>query len=664
MAQKAQLGFNFQPFNLPTPIDTTGAFSGMQDTLVKKYEEGELITEQAKEILGTMEVDANDQDIRNALAGEFDEDIGLMLEDYDGAFESKQFQRSAKQLIRKYVADPRIQAMKDTADEKKFEKQFMRESRAKGQTIWDFTPNAPTGTWQDDEGNWHSYKHGKELALDHLSDAKRHMDKLIANMSTGDPQVMGLSTAAGTVNMLKTSKYSGITDQRIRDRVDEVLDEFADSTQGGNQLARRVAMENGLGEIRNADGTLKKGVRDYLYNYLYQAGSNQKHSRVESNFQIPGALNPSGEGAKNNIWSQALTKRHVVNNPVAKDFKKVNKEAITSHINSRLRKARMAIVQSDPTLDTFSFGEMERNGLTDAFLQGLDPAIRNEYLVARRLSEQPVTNITEYVDIYRKSDGTFDKEAFNTTHRGMLGIMEDVYKEAGHEDVFKELMKPKGEGMIDPSAPLIAELDEKIQNRYNSFIDEHETMTPIGFPAGEDTHKTIERVYRGDDASAEFGALTGTLLFDKDGKQHTIHELAKKAGVDLNDGDEMRKFKSQVQLAGLNIPLVDKEAMEWTIQGETYWMQSDEIERQINAAGFEGARQVMLGETRVSEPTTINLGTLGDLTGTWEADYAFDDNDQYIGKGTFFRTTINGKPARLSIKQVARYFAASNGIYQ
>lgn len=262
------LGFNFQAPNRPFVSAPTEAFSGLADTTERKYNEGEQIVEAAKDLLGNINVAPDDQIERNAYALEIDEGFDQLVEDYGGAFESKRFQRDSKAFIRKMAKDPRIKGFQDTLQEVEWEKNARRESQASGNPmipIGDETKPKAT-TFNEETGQWESYKSPYETGQDWLADAKNHVAQLPLKKGTTEPI---LELLKGIGPMLKTGQYSETDISGMQGQLDQVVDNFANSNEGGRQLARKIMNDHGIANMYDRDGkmneTVDAGLRDFLY---------------------------------------------------------------------------------------------------------------------------------------------------------------------------------------------------------------------------------------------------------------------------------------------------------------------------------------------------------------------------------------------------------------
>jgi len=274
--------FGFKPFDRPFVNAPVGAFSNLSDTLTKKYNEGELITDAAKEYFGSIDVVQGDQIVRNELADGVDTGLNQLVTDYSGAYESKQFQRDSKAYIRKMAQDSRIAAMLETKQNYEAEKKLISEAKAGRGELISFSkePKEAKTTFNPETGEWNSYASPLEIGQDWLGDAQRHIGKLPVIEGTTTPKLELLS---GTnLPLLKTGQYAVVDRKALDEQVNIVIDEFAESNEGGRQLARKIATENEVDIYTN--GELNPIVADGLRKFLYSAGNNQIKRSTQYNY--------------------------------------------------------------------------------------------------------------------------------------------------------------------------------------------------------------------------------------------------------------------------------------------------------------------------------------------------------------------------------------------
>lgn len=271
--------FGFKPFDRPLVNAPLGAFSGLADTLSEKYDVGVQITEDAKDAYGTMKVAPKDQTLRNQLADEVTGTLNGIATKYSGAYESKRFRTDARAAIREMAARPELRAMRETLGEFNYVKELERKSRSdpRMNLIRIGEEKSMQTTFNEETGEWESYKSPYETGQDWRKDAINHMGKFTAEEGSTPVDIEILKSIVGNLPLIKEGRYKELDANLIRERADQIVNDFIISNEGGNQMSRKIMSDlinDGMSE-ESAD----KKMREYIAGYLYNSASNQAFDR-------------------------------------------------------------------------------------------------------------------------------------------------------------------------------------------------------------------------------------------------------------------------------------------------------------------------------------------------------------------------------------------------
>jgi len=639
--------FNFLPFQrpvAPTPIESFSSTMGLK---LEQFKEGEAISNEAKELFGLLPVAKEDQDQRNKFAQELSDDLDGLLEEYNGAYESTQFQRDARKIIATAAANPALLGWTGTMEEQKFEDELRRQAKISKETVYDFNPGGFRGTSYNPETGYSSYKTGLEYAQNHLADAEAHIGKLTANSGTYDPKLDTLEGGTlGNLFMLAQGDWTGIGSGRTKTRAQEVVEDFARSANGGLQMARKFALDNEIEDLYDENGQLDFRIATSLSDYLYRVAKKQEFSRSNMNYSLPAAANRAPEESRFSQFGPQAINVDLTNIALANKLVPLKEEDFTGKGLQGASKKRMdeLALKGGLTYDPLGniVGAEDPNALTDAETKEL------RSLVTSNLKLQDVDGITSYITSFRKSDGSFDLESLEDTNRGLYRAYKSLLDDL--EINVEEVMS----GDINPE--LLNPIDGRVVKRYNDTVSKSMVAVGAGYAATEKYENYFNRTLVGK-SKAGLGRLTNIGFVDEStGNELTVYDIAEENGVNLDNAKEAMAFKDKMNLELMLVPILGGNFAKINIGGKGYQLKDDRTLKAIQNAKLGLATSVILGENEVSEqtdlPFLLNKATGRPYVGRFEANHSWDsETDRYNGNGIIFRTGENeGFPLKFIIE--------------
>jgi len=641
---------NFQPLDRRVAKAPVGAFSSLIGQRLEEYRMGENITETAKEALGTFAVAGGDEELRNSIADSLNTDLDVLLDQYNGRYESVAFQRDAKKTILDYAKKMEFPAMKGTLESIAYEDELRREVASNPNLqLYDFKPGAPKATTWTPELGHQSYQTGLEVAQDHLTDAKNHIGKIVANAGDiGNGPSFELLQQEGMKDLWAMSKgsWEGVSKGRAKTRADEVVEQFAQSSQGGHQFLRKYLLENPelKGEAYNEDGSMKDSVRAKIAGYLYTVAKGQTFSRSHTDWSVPAALNRKTETI-DPLTGARVTQVDLHNNPLS---------------------ARMQPLEEENFEGKGLQGELreERNRLNMLFYRAVPPGTKSHLseeekerrLKLNNMNESLVDKkgLTSFIQSFIKQDGTWDRESLEEDHLGLPLVYETALADLGVTN--EEIVN------LDPAMTTF--IDDKVLKMYNTKIQSNEVQISKGYTLDKQGVEDWDRNMMGKGKS-NFGRLKNSGFIDANGKGLVWEDIIKRHKIDEDDPKAMAAFKESVVLNQNLIPILDNSVSLINIGSQQYRVQSSEAAQAMKAANLSAIGEIARGDK--TEGEIVSLSFMGGVSGQFVAHDSWDDNDSYDGTGIAFRIRDPKDPTKfglIPVNQVIEQYLRFSNFYK
>jgi len=287
---------DFKPLRFTRPDVGLDAFSSMTDNLSKRYEEGEGLSQEAKDLFALYKTAPTDNGVRNEFAAQQSSKIDNLLKEYEGAYEDRRFQTEMKRIVREGASDPRLQALDETKQEYEFAKNFQRQAKANGRSVL-FNNINDIRTTFDEEGNPVSGKFEGQEQLDWVKGAKDY----VGNISSDSFKKIGVGSIDGLAGMV-TTQGGGIDEDKLKLVSERIAEPFLQGDVGKQWLRHT---EQRLGRSLN-----EKERTDYATQFLIASNSNQLSNNTAIDFNYISDFNKPIEQPPpddNQVHSQAVS---------------------------------------------------------------------------------------------------------------------------------------------------------------------------------------------------------------------------------------------------------------------------------------------------------------------------------------------------------------------
>jgi len=284
---------DFKPLRFTRPDVGLDAFSSMTDNLSKRYEEGEGLSQEAKDLFALYKTAPTDNGIRNEFAAQQSSKIDNLLKEYEGAYEDRRFQTEMKRVVREGASDPRLQALDETKQEYEFAKNFQRQAKANGRSVL-FNNINDIRTTFDEEGNPVSGKFEGQEQLDWVKGAKDY----VGNISSDSFKKIGVGSIDGLAGMV-TRQGESVDEDKLKLVSERIAEPFLQGDVGKQWLRHT---EQRLGRSLN-----ERERTDYATQFLIASNSNQLSNNTAIDFNYISDLNKPIEPPPNTpeVFSQA-----------------------------------------------------------------------------------------------------------------------------------------------------------------------------------------------------------------------------------------------------------------------------------------------------------------------------------------------------------------------
>lgn len=290
--------FNFTPLQhryVRPPIEQ---FKETTNVLGERYEEGLNTSQEVKDLFALMEVSRNDVGQRNEYAGQVSGEISELLDKYEGAYESRNFQRDVESLRTKFAKDPRIAAWQRTKEVENFADKARMDARFQGRNV--LFDEGEIKTTVDEDGNFIPGQFSGELQRDWIGKAREVFGQLkdqVYSLKPTAEQIEGVGTA------IKTGKVSQVAEEMINDRAGKIADEFI-QTDEGTQFIKAQSKALGFEDPSQMSKAQKVLT---ARQYLIDVNSDQLSNQQLTNYSFPEFLNQQAKQPEFPIVRNART---------------------------------------------------------------------------------------------------------------------------------------------------------------------------------------------------------------------------------------------------------------------------------------------------------------------------------------------------------------------
>lgn len=643
--------FNFLPFNRPVAPSPLESFSSTMGLKLEQYKEGENIVEEAKELFGLLPVAPEDQDARNAFAQQLTDDFDGLLEEYDGAYESTRFQRDAQKLILAAAKNEAIPAWQATVEEQKFETEMRREAARTEKDTFNFKEGAFRGTSYDPKTGYKSYRSGLELAKNHLEDARNVLGKFIPNTDPLKPGIINIESADfGVLQAISTGSNTETKDQDVLDRVDAMIEAFAESREGGNQLARKVGYENEGIPIRLDNGELNPEIRRYLANYLHNAGKENIFHQTRVGWQIPSKSTENEENPEK--VNNNFTTTDIINNPLHKNRAPLSSSSFGQGLRgSRGKALEMLRSKQDVAMYQAGVAGLEyKNPLSPREQAVFDSSLRLD----QRL--KAAKDLSSFFVSYSTPNGGLDYGAIEEESKDLYEIADETLREVDPNLTLDMLWNPNYANKV---APVLNDLTTSIEERYKVHIQHLETISSTGYTLQEYERDEFHNDILGINANG-MGSIVDMNVIDKNGEEFAYRDILKdKMGEDynLNTSEGTAAAKKITNMRGGSVPLFHAGYRSISIGGDPYTLISNEKWEHENTQALTSAAPVLTGEAKSAE---AYLPFFGNMRGQWVMEprkWKGNSIEPGTGRLVFIGTSpVTGKKGLITWEKVVDLF--------
>lgn len=276
---------NFAPLRFTRPNPRLDAFVSTVDTLNTRYDEGEALSNEAKDLFGLYKTAPSDIGIKNQFAQEQAQKIDNLLKQYEGAYEDRRFQTEAKRLVREGASDPRLAALDQTKKEYEFAENLRRQSQANPEMSLLFDNFDNIRTTIDENGNPIAGKYTGETQADWIGEAK----KTIGNIAPDFFEKMGIKSLDGLLGIGKVGS-GGVSNDKLEKISKNLATPFLE-TPAGNQWLRY--QEEKVGRPLTEEEQVIMSTK-----FLVDANANQLSNKSSMDWSYISDLNKKEEESK------------------------------------------------------------------------------------------------------------------------------------------------------------------------------------------------------------------------------------------------------------------------------------------------------------------------------------------------------------------------------
>ncbi len=181
-------------------------------------------------------------------------------------------------LAQDFVGDEELRGARTSFTNAQAQRELVQQLRGQGkEPLFINDPDVFQTVTTDERGNRiiRPFESTAEAPLDHFGDAKKFFGNLRADL-----EGKGVSfTREGGIQFIKTGTEREIDEEDVLERIDQVVDQFMESTTGGRQFVRKTAQELGVEENDPL-------VREQVENLIFAAGADQTFKEEREQFRV------------------------------------------------------------------------------------------------------------------------------------------------------------------------------------------------------------------------------------------------------------------------------------------------------------------------------------------------------------------------------------------
>lgn len=222
------------------------------------------------------QVNIGDQPIKDAAVQRIRDEINRIGEQDIGFENASQI---ISTLAQDFVGDEELRGARTSFANAQQQQELINQLRAQGKEPLFVTDPREFQTVTTDpetgERRIKPFQSTVEAPLDHFGDAKKFFGTLKADLES-----KGVSfTREGGIQFIKTGTEREIDEQDVLNRIDQVVDQFMESTTGGRQFVRKTAQELGVDENDPL-------VREQVEGLIFAAGADQTFKEEREQFRV------------------------------------------------------------------------------------------------------------------------------------------------------------------------------------------------------------------------------------------------------------------------------------------------------------------------------------------------------------------------------------------
>ncbi len=275
--------FQFRPTFIPKDNSlVVNQFGQTADALDKRFDEQLDFANKLSILASNVEVGEGDREFKDAAIKRVD-DLVTRIQDEGIGFENASLLLSKE--ARNFAKDPKLTQSRRNFALQEEARKIENSLRAQGKLSFETDFEGFKSVTQDAEGKdvFNTFQGTGEATLDHFKDAKLHFGTLKADLETYDPRLG--SIPGSVIRLLQQGTIEEITDADVRERVENVIDQFMESSTGGEQFKRINEAELREQFPNVTADQIETEVRNRAKDLLLAAGSDQTVRKDRRSFQ-------------------------------------------------------------------------------------------------------------------------------------------------------------------------------------------------------------------------------------------------------------------------------------------------------------------------------------------------------------------------------------------